>query len=268
MSSPALSIVTPSYNQAEFLEKNLQSVSSQATEDVEHIVVDGGSDDGTVNVLRRYEDQYNLKWVSEPDRGQTDALNKGIERAEGDWIGWQNSDDYYLDGAFNHLRTAINRKPNADVVYGDLLIVDEEGNILTRQFMTRPSKFIQRYWSLFASNQSLFVKRAVLEEIGPFDEELEYTMDAELTWRLLDGGYELARVSEPLGAFRVQSDAKTFGDVGQYQQSELASIYDHPWYERVLPRPALEVAAKATKLGFLLRDGRTDAVRYNLENLG
>lgn len=265
MTEILLSIVTPSYNQATFIAENLESVRNQAGADVEHIVVDGGSDDGTVDILREYEDTYNLRWVSESDRGQTHALNKGIEMANGEWIGWQNSDDYYVPGAFAAFRSALVENPGADAVYGDLVIVDESSERRARQFMTRPSKFIQRYWSLFASNQALFVRREILKEIYPLDESLTYTMDAELIWELLDGDYELVRVSQELGAFRVQPDAKTYQNVRPLQDEELRSIYRYPFYEKPIPDEILCWLAKALKLGYLLGDGNMEAVRANLE---
>jgi GT2 family glycosyltransferase len=231
---------------------------------VEHIVVDGGSTDGTLDVLREYESTYDLEWVSEEDRGQTHAINKGMEIASGDWIGWQNSDDFYLPGSFESVADAIRSCPSVGAVYGDLLIVDAEGEEVTRQFMTTPSKFVQRYWSLFASNQSLFVRADVLDEIGELDEDLTLTMDADLTWRLLNSGYNLHHIPKFLGAFRIQEDAKTFDDVDDVQQAEQDAIYDHPWYETYLPESALVTAAKLAKFGHLIGERRWEAIRYNL----
>lgn len=264
MGQPRISIVTPSYNQVEFIEKNLRSVYSQSYDNIEHVVIDGGSDDGTVEVLRDYEDKYNLKWVSEPDNGQTHALNKGIQKATGDWIGWQNSDDYYLPDAFENLANTIDRKNPVDAIYGDVLIVDQNGEEISAVFTTRPSKFVQRYWSLFASNQSLFVASDTLDSIWPLDEDLMYTMDASLTWKLLDGAYDLVQVPKFLGAFRVHEAAKTYNNVNEEQRAELNEIYDSPWYESLLPRPVLQTAAKSVKLGLLIRGGRWNALKYNL----
>jgi len=266
MANKTLSIITPSYNQSDFISKNIESVLSQASDDIEHIIVDGGSDDGTINILKDFDNAYNLRWVSEPDRGQTHALNKGLQMANGDWIGWQNSDDFYRPGAFNTVRDIAKESPGADAIYGDLIIVNEEGEKISQQFMTRPSKFIQRHWSLFASNQSLFVRRSVLEEIFPLDEELEYTMDAQLTWELLEGQYNLVHVAEPLGAFRIQPEAKTFEGVQDLQNEELRQIYGHPLYQRILPNFALESLAKATKAVYLLLDQNFEAISYNMRN--
>lgn len=266
MAEKALSILTPSYNQSKYVTENIQSVKRQELDDVEHIVLDGGSDDGTVDILKEYDDTYDLRWVSEPDRGQTHALNKGFQMANGEWIGWQNSDDFYLSGAFSKFQESLKENPQADAIYGDLVIVNENSDEISQQFMTRPSKFIQRHWSLFASNQALFVRRSALEKIFPLSEDLEFTMDAELTWRLLERDLNLVHVSEPLGAFRVQPNAKTFGRVRDSQDEELQQIYDYPLYQRVVPSVILEKLAKATKAALLLSDQNFNALWYNLMN--
>jgi glycosyltransferase involved in cell wall biosynthesis len=266
MTNVLLSIVTPSYNQSEFISKNIESMVAQASKDIEHIIVDGGSDDGTVEIIQEYEDDYNLRWISEPDRGQTHALNKGVRMAEGEWIGWQNSDDYYLPGAFDNFRSVLDANPRADAIYGDLEIVDENGNRISRKFMTRPSKFIQRHWSLFASNQALFVKKPVIEKIFPLDEDLQYTMDAELTWNLLTGDYKLVHVSEVIGAFRAQPEAKTYEDVRDSQDKELRQIYGTAVYEQMVPDVMLRSFAKAIKAFYLLLDRNLEAILYNLNN--
>jgi len=266
MSDITLSIITPSFNQSDFIEKNIDSVFSQSDSDIEHIIVDGGSEDGTVEKLRKFESKYNLRWISESDRGQTHALNKGLNMANGEWIGWQNSDDYYLPGAFENFRMALRKNPQADAIYGDLVIVDESETLVTRKFMTRPSKFIQRYWSLFASNQALFVRKTVFDEISPLNEDLTYTMDAELTWELLSNNYKLVRVPEELGAFRIQPDAKTYSGVENLQRKELQTIYGSPWYEQFFPQFLLQNCAKITKFCYLMSDLNIEALSYNIQN--
>lgn len=266
MSEPLISVVTPSYNQAEFLERNLESVMEQSVDDVEHIVVDGGSDDGTVGILEEYEDEYDLKWVSESDRGQSHAVNKGLEMASGEWIGWQNSDDFYLDGAIDSVAETIRNRSSIDVIYGDVVYVDQDGAVINRSFKTVPSKFIQRYWSLFASNQSLFLRSEVLNRIGGLNEQLYYTMDAELTWEILSGDYSLYRIGSPIGAFRVQPEAKTYGEVQDEQREELREIYGYPWYDTVVPDRILRRSAQFLKFGYLVREGRIEALTQNVKS--
>ncbi len=126
MQLPKLSVITPSYNCGAFIEDAILSVSQQEGVDVEHIVIDAASTDGTVDVIQ----QHNLCWISEPDRGQSDAINKGFLRARGDLAGWLNADDYYLSGGLQAIALAAQQHPEADIFYGDCVFVDRAGNIL------------------------------------------------------------------------------------------------------------------------------------------
>lgn len=268
MSGPSISVVTPSYNQAEFIEETLRSV-RRSDCDVEHVVVDGGSDDGTVEILREYEDEYELRWVSEPDRGQSHALNKGIEMATGDWIGFQMSDDYYLEGAFETVRDAIEGHPEADVVYGDVIHVDADGDEVSRTFNIPPSRFVQRYWSLYSNLQSAFFRAEVFDLVGDFDERLEYTMDADLFWRLLDADVRLVHLPAFLGTFRTHDTAKTPTRSTADEQAEWRLIYGdyNAGLERYVSPSTLRVPAKVLKALKLLRIGRFEAFTYNLRSI-
>jgi len=266
MSRPTLSVVTASYNQGDYIEENLESVMSQSYDAVEHIVVDGGSTDGTVDLLEEYEGSYNLKWISESDRGQSHALNKGIDMATGDWIAFQMSDDYYLNGAFATAVDAIERNPDADIVYGDILNVDSEGNEQARTYNIPPVKFVQRYWSLYANSQATFFRAEVLDKSGGFREELEYTMDADLYWRLLHTDITQVHVPELLAAFRYHEAAKTPSRSNEQETAEWDEIYGET-YERYLSTAHLQTVAKVIKAIQLLRIGRFEAFRYNLRSL-
>jgi len=262
---PTLSIITPSYNQCEYLEENIHSVRSQNYPDIEHIVVDGGSDDGTVDLLKKYENEYNLRWVSEPDRGQSHAINKGIEMANGNWIGWQNSDDFYLSKSFEKFSQAIEENPRSDIIYGDLLIVDENGNEIGRKYSIPPFKFVQRHWSLFTSNQSLFMRKESLESIGLLNEEYEYTMDADLFWRISNSDFRIKAIPEFLGAIRKHENAKTSEDYIPQQVAELEQIYKKPFWEKFFPDRLLTLGAQVVKGVYLSRYGRWDALIWNLK---
>src|SRR5579862_3094597 len=127
MNRPDLSVITPSYNCAEFIEDALQSVARQERVAVEHIIVDGASTDGTADIVRPHP---GLRWVSEPDRGQSDAINKGFRLAAGELVGWLNADDYYLPGSLAAIAEAGRQHPEADIIYGDCVFVDGEGRLL------------------------------------------------------------------------------------------------------------------------------------------
>lgn len=267
-SDPKLSIITPSYDDAEFLRDNLESVAEQADGDVEHIVVDGGSEDGTVELLTKYEDRYELRWVSEPDRGQSHAINKGLRMANGEWIGWQNSDDYYIQGAFDALKRTERQHPDANIVYGDVLKVNENGDEIQRLFMTKPSMFMHRHWSMFARNQSAFFRASVFDEIGTIDEDLDFALDADIFARALEADLKMVHVPEFLGAFRYHLDAKTHGEFSASQQREWEEIHDRSIVERRMPSAVLATVGKAIKAVNLARDRRWEAFRYRKPNSG
>ncbi len=128
---PLVSIVTPSLNQGKFLEETIQSVLSQEYPKLEYLIVDGGSTDNSLEIIRKYADQL-AWWVSEPDQGQTDAINKGFSHAKGQVLAWLNSDDSYLPGAVSSAVTCLQAYPEAAMVYGDANLVDEDGQILGR----------------------------------------------------------------------------------------------------------------------------------------
>src|SRR4030067_2556851 len=130
MRDPLVSIVTPSYNQAEFLEKTILSVINQDYPRLEYFVMDGGSTDGSLEIIKRFEHRI-TNWISEPDRGQSDAINKGWSMASGDIFAWLNSDDMYAPGAVQAAVQAFRENPEAGMVYGDAILVDRDGNELT-----------------------------------------------------------------------------------------------------------------------------------------
>ena len=170
-STLSLSIITPSYNQGKFIEECLLSVKQQNYPALEHIVIDGGSTDGTLEILKQYSRQSgwgHLKWIWEPDRGQSDALNKGFRLATGDVIGWLNSDDIYLPGSFQAIANAFQERQSVDLIYGDYLMIDEAGKLLQTRREVSFSRFILRHThvNFVQSSSSLFFLRRVVDEIG------------------------------------------------------------------------------------------------------
>jgi glycosyltransferase involved in cell wall biosynthesis len=207
---PLLTVVTPCLNAAATLPEALESVRSQGLgEEVEHVVVDGGSNDRTLDLLR---EAPGVSFVSEPDRGLSDAMNKGVARARGDWIGWLNADDYYLPGALERVREAADRHPDALWITAPCMIVDEAGREIRRGVTRYKRFFLRRYArrSLLVQNYvaapSTFVRRAALLEAGGFDERFRYSMDYDLWLRLAERGDPVV-IDEPLTAFRMADDS-------------------------------------------------------------
>lgn len=207
---PWITVVTPSYEQGEYLADNLRSVPSDRRGDVEHVVVDGGSEDGTVELLERASEGRRLRWISEPDEGHYEAVNKGLRMARGRWVGIQNSDDYYLPGAFSGLRRAVRRDPGHDAYYANLVRVDAAGRRLRRVYCSRPSRFVHRFRGLTVRHQSLFVRRGpLLDAVGGWDGRYPLALDYEWIGRLLASDLSLSHVPEFWAAFREQPASKT-----------------------------------------------------------
>ena len=189
MSSPALSVITPSYNSAEFIEDAILSVSRQSNVSAEHIVVDGGSTDGTLEILKR---QDQVKWSSESDRGQSDAINKGFLRASGALVGWLNADDYYLPGGLATIAKAAEEHPEADVIYGDCVFVDREGKIVRSKVEHEFDRSVLMYFGCYIPSTSTFFRRRVIDSGQLLDCEYRVCMDFEYFARLAHAGVHLS----------------------------------------------------------------------------
>lgn len=203
---PKISIVTVSYNQAEFIEDNIKSVIKQNYPNVEHIIIDAGSTDGTLEILKKY-DKF-LNWTSEPDNGQSDGLNKGFKKASGEIIGWINSDDNLASGSLHKIADFFQKNPDEVGVVGDQAIIDEKGNLL-RVIKSRAYDFdyLLNHAKGITQN-STFFKRDVFDKIGYLDESLHYAMDTDLFIRIASIK-ELPYIPEILAEFRMQPNAKT-----------------------------------------------------------
>lgn len=201
------SIITPSFNQAKYIEQNIKSVLNQDYPYVEHIIIDGGSQDGTINILKKYP---HLKWISEPDRGQSDALNKGFKLAKGEIIGWLNSDDFYIPRIFSVVADKFEDE-NVMAVCGDGYEVDENGDIirpLLSRFM-KPDDLIRYWrWRYEFVQPSLFFRRNLLEKVGYLDENLHYAMDYDFLIRL-GKNYQIHYIPQPIANLRLYPESKT-----------------------------------------------------------
>jgi glycosyltransferase involved in cell wall biosynthesis len=208
--SPTLSIITPSLNQGRYIERTIRSVLDQGYEDLEYLVVDGGSDDGTLDVIRRYEGRI-ARWISEPDRGQTDAINKGLRMATGDIVAYINSDDYYLPGAFEQVVRAFERRPESRWVVGACRFEHDDG---ADPYVWSPEPPPRgRHWWLLnpwgVPQPSSFWRRDVFEELGPFREDMHYVFDTEHGLRLAYSGILPTIVDDELAVRYLHDEAKS-----------------------------------------------------------
>ena len=206
--TPKISIITPSYNQGQFLEETILSVLNQDYPNLEYIIIDGGSTDNSVDIIKKYEDHL-AYWVSEKDRGQTHAINKGFRRATGDIVNWLNSDDLLEQGELKTLAKEIEKNPSADFYFGDFSVIDNEGKKLFSRKCC-PYQFATLFWGRQLSSQpAVFFRRDLLENIGYLDESLNFCMDTEFWIRSAYNGAKFHQVKSNLGITRVHADAKT-----------------------------------------------------------
>lgn len=272
--APTISVITPAFNQAEFIERTILSVLNQNYPKTEYIIIDGGSTDGTVDVIRKYESELAF-WISEKDQGQTHAINKGLQRATGDLVAFQNSDDVYLPGAFWAVAQSYLQDPNADVFYGDFLHIDESDNVLDEQLLIPARLWIQVYLGPQIHNQAAFWKRSVHERVGFLDERYTFDMDYEFFSRLLAAGCRVRHINQYLGAFRHHGAAKTarLQEVSRREHAAVARKYREncPALLRMMPWPLARIAAKSFKGCCHVLSGRADYLfrsRYSFKQRG
>jgi glycosyltransferase involved in cell wall biosynthesis len=219
---PKISIVTPSYNQGQFLERTILSVLNQNYPNLEYIIIDGGSTDGSVEIIKKYE-KYLAYWVSEKDNGQADAINKGFKRSTGEILGWINSDDIYLSGTFFIVADFFKNNSKTDIIYGNGYFIDSYDNIL-RPALTVPfSKKAFLYGELNWLQQSIFWKRNIFFKVGMIDDKVQYSVDSTLFLKFLKNNFHFSFVNEFLGCFRIYSFSKTGQRLEgkKYQQTEM-----------------------------------------------
>jgi len=203
----SVSIVTPSYNQGRYLERTLRSVLAQRRP-FEYLVMDGGSRDQSVEILQRYSAE--LQWVSEKDRGQADAVNKGLTRATGEVIGWLNSDDIFYPGAIAAAADFLERHPDIDVVYGNGNHIDEDDRVI-EPYPTEDWDFERLKERCFLCQPAVFFRRRVVERFGPLGVHWHYALDYEYWLRLGKGGARFARIGDLLAGSRLHPETKTLG---------------------------------------------------------
>lgn len=206
--NPRLSIIIPSFNQAEFLEETILSIINQSYKNFELIIIDGGSSDGSVDIIKRYINEITY-WVSEEDKGQTHAINKGFKKAKGDLVCWMNSDDVFCKDAFMKVAELCEEHPDTDVFTGDKIHINQKGKEL----------FVQRYapYRLYTfandkmamCNQACFWKRSVFERIGFLDESIQFAMDYEYFVRMGVAGLSFIHRPILIGKQRYYIGTKT-----------------------------------------------------------
>jgi glycosyltransferase involved in cell wall biosynthesis len=217
---PKLSIVTPSYNQGEFLEATIRSVLLQGYPNLEYIIIDGGSSDESVGIIKKYQ-RWLTFWVSEPDDGQTAAINRGLERSTGEYLGWLNSDDLYAKGAFRRVVNAFIDKPECIVVHGNRIVINQSGQVIGASSLPN---FNPPTVSVPVYSETAFWTRTAMEKVGLLNVDLDFSMDLEFFTRLfLQGEGQFIKLDHYLGYLRAHSLAKgaTIADQGIHETDQL-----------------------------------------------
>ena len=225
-SLPLVSIITPSYNQGQFLEQTIQSVLAQDYPRIEYILMDGGSTDGSLEVIRRYSDRV-AYWESQPDRGQAHAINMGLGRASGELLGWLNSDDVLLPSTVSRVVAAFEHYPDTDVVYGRLERIDAHGNLVPTPMLPKDKVVFNKQLVIgecVVNQPGSLWRRWVMQRSGVLDERLDYALDYEYWIRLALDGAIFMRLPEVLARFRLSSSSKTVGQTALMAQEQLAVL--------------------------------------------
>lgn len=207
-----ISIITPSYNQGKFIMQTIDSVLNQNYPNLEYIVIDGGSTDSTINILKKYKNK--VKWISEKDKGQADAINKGIKMVTGDIIGYLNSDDIYLPQALKTVDDFFKLNPKAQWAMGDYSIINAEGRKI-RPYVVWYKRFLRPFNSYklltftnYIVQPSTFWRKNVIKTIGLFDDSLPYEMDYDY-WLRIASKFPLYIIKKSLSLFRIHDSSKS-----------------------------------------------------------
>lgn len=205
---PLVSIVTPSFNQAAYLEETIQSVLTQDYPRIEYIVIDGGSTDGSVDVIQKYQNRLAF-WVSEQDKGQTDAINKGFNRAKGDILAWINSDDTYNPKAVGEAVLYLMENPDVAMVYADCDFIDEQGRVIGK-FASRQTDYKKlRQGYVHIPQQTMFFRAKYWKEVGPLDPSFYFAMDYDLWVRIAARAPIKYLPGRTWANFRIHTSSKT-----------------------------------------------------------
>lgn len=232
---PKISLIMPSYNQAQFLEAAIQSVPEQGYPDLEFIIRDGGSTDGSLDIIKEYEEEV-TDWVSEPDGGQAAAINQGWEEASGEILGWLNSDDVLASGALHRVARAAQEHPDAVLFFGDCAAIDEKGQeirVVQKQGFNRNTLLVGKSFA----QPSVFIRRRVIEDLGLLDESLHYAMDWSYFLKVL-WSYPKSKIHyipAVLSGSRVYDGTKSrtgFADEGEERRKKIQEYIE----EGVLPQ--------------------------------
>ena len=230
---PKFTIVTPSYNQGKFLRESLESVLNQDYHNYEYFVVDGGSTDGSLDIIKEYSSRINW-WVSEPDGGQSEAINKGFQKATGDLLAWVNSDDVLFPGCLRVVSEYYMSNNKPDLIHSNIVIINKHGIITKLLYIPRQTRFfIERgVWSVSAP--ASFFSNSLMKKVGYLGPKYHISMDLDMWMKMVKADGNICYIPKYLGAFRMHEESKTviysmhYKSYGKYIQES-----DRIWKEYI-----------------------------------
>lgn len=248
ITQPLVSIVTPSFNSARFIEKTIDSVQQQDYPHVEHIIVDGNSTDGTLEILKRHP---HVTWLSEPDKGQSHALNKGFEIAKGEIIGWLNADDTYNQGAISSAARFLMENRNIGLIYSDVQLIDENSTPI-KILKSKSSDLALLLFENYIRQPTVFIRKDALEKISGVNEDLHYSMDREF-WLRIGSVFQMHYMPGQVFAnFRIYAGTKTSEHTPYFHADWLKvleqSLHD-PLYSKI-PMVIKQKAIQQTRIRY------------------
>lgn len=269
---PLVSIITPSFNQGRFIRATIESVLNQDYPQLEYIVMDGGSTDETVSILKEYSNR--IHWISEKDRGQTHAINKGLHSASGSIVAYLNSDDLYLPHSIRHVVDVFLKNPDVDFVYGDFHAIDQNGHLIDKVKTIPFDQDILLYDANFICQPASFYRRRLIDEIGFFDENLHYLMDYEFFLRAAKRKIKFQMIPAYLSAIRYHNQCKTLQN-GVYpwkdERTKIKLTYARSKTRAISALKLLGIIYRLKRYFRLILRGRIDFMNmllaYKLKNI-
>lgn len=228
-----ISIVTPVFNSVRYIRSLIENIKSQERVEIEHIVLDGGSTDGTVEVLKEYS---HLKWISEKDKGQSHALNKGFRISTGEILAWQNADDLYCSNAFNTIVDFFKNNSDVDMTYGDYQLIKADGSWICNVHPIKWNQWLFSHGRFVPAQPTVFWRRRVYETIGELNENLHYCMDVDFVARVCKR-FRIEKIPETIGQFRVHYASKTQNPINKKSiEKEYYTVLSNNFNYNILDR--------------------------------
>jgi GT2 family glycosyltransferase len=257
MTLPSISVVTPSYNQAHFLERTLRSVLDQGYTPLEYVVMDGGSNDRSIDIIQRYAERLKY-WQSEPDGGLSHALKVGFTHTKGEIMAWLNSDDMLLPGTLDRVGRYFAKHPHVDVVYGHRILIQEQDQQIGRWVLPQHDAEFNRCVD-YLPQETMFWRRSAFEKAGGIDTSFRFAVDWDLILRLQNSGAVFQRLPYFLGAFRVHEAQKSQAEIDSIGAEECLRLRARElgqcFHEAMLPPQVVHFQAKALLYDWLLSWG-------------